>query len=128
MSDTAESRPRARRRPRVTQAQLVNMRLDSVRRAFTSDAAIAKALGVDPAQVTRWRQGQTPDEENADRLAALDVVIEMLSGVLSESRIPKWLQGANANLADRTPLGMLRMGDLPAVIAAVRVLKSGAYA
>lgn len=52
----------------------------------------------------------------------------MLTGVLSASRIPKWLSGANANLADRTPLVVLRQGDLPAVIAAVRVLKSGAYA
>jgi hypothetical protein len=107
---------------------LVNMRLDSARRAFDSDSAIAKALGVDPAQITRWRRGQVPDPENADRLAALDVVVEMLSGVLSESRIPKWLRGPNANLGDRSPLGVLRMGDLPAVIAAIRVLKSGAYA
>jgi transcriptional regulator with XRE-family HTH domain len=104
------------------------MRLDSARRVFDSDAAIARALGVNAAQVARWRKGQAPDGENLDKLAALDVVVEMLSRVLSESRIPKWLNGANANLADRTPLGMLRMGDLPAVIAAVQILKSGAYA
>jgi hypothetical protein len=69
-----------------------------------------------------------PDPTNADQLAGLDLVIELLDGYLSPGRIPKWLHGANANLGDRTPLGMLRMGRLPEVIAAVQVLKSGAHA
>jgi hypothetical protein len=63
-----------------------------------------------------------------DRLVALDAVVQMLTGVLSPTRIPKWLAGPNANLQDRAPLAALSQGDLPAVIAAVRVLKSGAYA
>jgi transcriptional regulator with XRE-family HTH domain len=119
------ARPRtARRRP----AEFINLRLDSARRVFTSDAEVARALGVNPAQVARWRRGQAPADENADRLAGLDAAIEMLDGYLPPSRIPKWLAGPNAALGDRSPLAALRAGDLPGVIAAVRVLKSGAHA
>lgn len=65
---------------------------------------------------------------NADRPAGLDAVVEILDGYLSPSRVPKWLSGPNANLGERSPLAALRAGDLPAVIAGVRVLKSGAHA
>lgn len=116
-------------RPAAGRAEsFVRLRLDSARRAFSSDAALAGALGVDPAQIARWRKGQHPGPENLDRLVGIDAVVEMLNGVLSGSRIPKWLNGPNVNLGERTPLVVLRQGDLPAVIAAVRVLKSGAYA
>ena len=108
--------------------QFVVLRLDSARRAFGSDAAVARALDVDPAQVARWRRGQMPADANVDRLAALDVVVEMLDGYLSPGRIPKWLEGPNANLGDRSPLSVLRAGDAASVIAAVQVLKSGAHA
>lgn len=129
-STTPAGRRASRQRKGATRpaAQFVNLRLDSARRVFTSDAQVARALGVNPAQVTRWRRGQEPDEENADRLAGLDAVIEMLDGYLSPTRVPKWLSGPNANLGDRSPLAALRAGDLPSVIAAVRVLKSGAHA
>jgi transcriptional regulator with XRE-family HTH domain len=106
----------------------VVVRLDSARRVFESDAQVARALGVNPAQVSRWRHGQAPDPLNRDRLTALDGVIEMLSDYLTPGRIRKWLGGANANLGDRTPLQALRQGNLPGVLAAVHVLKSGAYA
>ncbi|MBI4545985.1 MAG: hypothetical protein HY703_12365 [Gemmatimonadetes bacterium] len=123
-----ERRTRRRRRGSAARAlEFVNLRLDSARRVFDSDAQVARALGVDPAQVARWRRGQVPDEENSDRLAGLDAVIEMLDGYLNPGRIPKWLSGPNVNLGGRTPLVALRAGDLPAVIAAVRVLKSGAH-
>jgi transcriptional regulator with XRE-family HTH domain len=111
-----------------TQEDFVAVRLDSARRVFESDAQVARALGVDPAQVSRWRQGQTPDPLNRDRLTALDSVIEMLSGYFNPGRIRKWLGGANANLGDRSPLQALRQGNLPGVLAAVHVLKSGAHA
>jgi transcriptional regulator with XRE-family HTH domain len=124
VSDRRSSRRDASRRT----SRFVNLRLDSVRRAFGSDAQVARALGVNPAQVARWRRGQEPDDVNAERLAGLDAVIEMLDGYLSATRIPKWLSGANANLGERSPLAALLAGDLPAVIGAVRVLKSGAHA
>jgi hypothetical protein len=133
-SDTRKVRETARRfaepgpGPEAARSRFVLLRLDSARRVFGSDAAIARALEVDAAQVARWRRGQRPDGVNGDRLAALDVVVEMLDGWFSPGRSLKWLEGGNANLGDRSPLAALRSGDLPAVVAAVMVLKSGSHA
>lgn len=105
----------------------VLMRLDSARRVFRSDAAVAEAIGVNRTQPSRWREGQMPDSENVDRLVGLDVIVQLLTGFLSESTIPKWLQAPNPRLGDRTPLYMLRQGRLPDVIAAIQAEKSGAF-
>ena len=60
--------------------------------------------------------------------AGLDLAVELLSGYLSESGIPKWLYGANAHLGGRRPIAVLRAGQLSEVVAAIEALKSGAYA
>lgn len=90
---------------------------------------MAEALGVDRAQVTRWREGRTiPGADVADRLVGLDTVIELLTGYLEPDSIPKWLRGANAHLDNRRPLDLLRQGTLSSVIAAIEAMKSGSYA
>jgi hypothetical protein len=105
------------------------LRLESARRAFTSDAQVAEALGVDRAQVKRWREGRTePGPENAERIVGLDAAVALLSRYLEPSSIPKWLLGYNAHLADRRPVDLLREGNLSDVIAAIESLRSGAYA
>ena len=105
------------------------LRLESARRAFPSDAQVAEALGVDRVQVKRWYEGTTvPGPENADRIVGLDAVVELLSGHLEPSSIPKWLNGFNAHLGDRRPIDVLRQGSLSEVIAAIEALKSGSYA
>lgn len=118
-------RKRARRTP---DRDFIELRLDSARRAFRSDAEMAEAIGVDRAQLSRWREGQVPARENADRLASLDIVVQLLTGYLSETSIPKWLNGVNAHLDDRRPIALLRDGQLSEVIAAIEAMKSGAYA
>lgn len=105
------------------------VRLQSARRAFASDAQVAEALGVNRAQVRRWREGRTaPGPENADRIVGLDTVVELLSGYLDRRSIPKWLMGINAHLGERRPVDVLREGALSEVIAAIEALKSGSYA
>src|SRR5262245_30179449 len=82
---------------RETRAAYYPTRLDAARRAFPSDAQVAEALGVDRAQVKRWREGRTtPGLEAADRLVGLDAVIDLLHGYLEPASILKWLQGTNA--------------------------------
>lgn len=104
-------------------------RLESARQAFASDAKLAEALGVDRAQVKRWREGKTvPGPENADRVVGLDAAVALLSGYLEPTSIPKWLMGTNAHLGDRRPVDLLREGNLSEVIAAIEALRSGAYA
>jgi hypothetical protein len=125
MAKAAHSR---HERTRVGDSGFVIMRLDSARRVFRSDAAVAEAIGVNRTQPSRWRDGQIPDPQNLERLVGLDVVIQLLTGFLREGTIPKWLQAPNPRLGDRTPLYMLRQGRLPDVIAAIQAEKSGSFA
>jgi transcriptional regulator with XRE-family HTH domain len=105
------------------------LRLESARRAFPSDAKVAEALGVNRAQVTRWREGETePGPGNAERVVALDAAVELLTGLLELPSIGKWLMGQNAHLGDRRPVDLIRDGNLSEVIAAIEALRTGAYA
>jgi transcriptional regulator with XRE-family HTH domain len=103
-------------------------RCEFARRAFPSDAEMARVLGVDRSRMSRWRQGEPPDQENAERILALDTAVELLSGFLDERSIPKWLYGINAHLRHRKPVDVLVSGRLSEVIAAIEAEKSGAYA
>jgi uncharacterized protein (DUF2384 family) len=126
---TSQKAGGAKRRRPASPSAFYGVRIESVRRAFPSDAKIAEALGVDRAQLKRWRVGQTqPGPENADRIVGLDTAVELLSGYLEPGSIPKWLMGINAHLGDRRPIDLLREGSLSDVIAAIEALKSGSYA
>lgn len=115
--------PATQRRPH----DFVAFRIESARRAFRSDAEVAAALDVDPAQLSRWKRGQAPGPENADLLAGLDVIVQMLADYLPPTRLRKWLQGPNVHLENRSPLALLRRGETAAVLSAVQALKSGVY-
>lgn len=121
----------ARRRvptPEARDPADVTQRLERVTRVLGSDASVADLLEVSRAQPRRWREGQSPDPENRDRIIGLDAVIALLSGFLSESSIPKWLTGVNAHLDNRRPISVLREGRIADVIAAIEAQKAGAYA
>jgi transcriptional regulator with XRE-family HTH domain len=126
--------PKYQRRPRTAEALREAVarypaRLEAARRAFPSDAQLAEALGVDRAQVARWREGRTtPGVEAAARLVGLDTVVELLSGYLEPDSVPRWLQGVNAHLDNRRPVDLLREGRLSPVIAAIEAMKSGSFA
>ena len=102
--------------------------LDTCRSALGSDRAVADILGVSPSQVSRWRSGQLPDLDNADRLAGLALVAEMLSRWLAPEVREGWLHGPNAHLADRSPAHLIRLGRVADVIGALEAEKAGAYA
>lgn len=126
---TSQKASRAKRRRSAQPSPPYAARLESARRAFRSDAKLAEALGVDRAQLKRWREGRTePGSENADRIVGLDTAVQLLSTYLEPSSIPKWLMGINAHLGDRRPVDLLREGSLSDVIAAIEALKSGSYA
>jgi transcriptional regulator with XRE-family HTH domain len=125
------TRPKRERESLVREARAAYYptRIDAARRTFPSDAQVADAIGVDRAQMKRWREGRTaPAADAADRLIGLDAVIELLHGYLEPGSILKWLKGANAHLSDRAPLDLLREGRLSEVIAAVEALKSESFA
>lgn len=102
--------------------------LDNIRTILGSDRTVARILDVSPAQVSRWRRGQTPDPDNADRLAGLAFVVEVLSRWLQPATIEGWLDGPNLHLGDRSPAYLLRRGDVAAVLGAISAEKAGAFA
>ena len=102
--------------------------LKMIRAGVPSDRAIADVLGVSPSQVSRWRRGQRPDRENADRLAGLALVVEMLLRWLDPDIVEEWLAGANAHLDGATPSYFIQRGRMADAIGAVEAMKTGAFA
>ena len=102
--------------------------LDICQAALGSDRAISTILGVSPSQVSRWRKGQLPDSDNADRLAGLALVVEMLARWLDPGVVDGWLQGVHAHLGDRSPAYMIGEGLVAEVIGVIEAEKAGVYA
>ncbi|MDH5761166.1 MAG: MbcA/ParS/Xre antitoxin family protein, partial [Gemmatimonadota bacterium] len=81
-----------------------------------------------PSQVSRWKRGQDPGDENADRLGGLALVVEMLARWLPAEAVEGWLQGRNAHLGERSPAQMIRSGRVADVIGAIEAEKAGVFA
>ena len=97
--------------------------LATCRRALKSDRTVAEILGVSPSQVSRWRSGQIPDPDNADRLGGLALVVELLSRWLAPESVEGWLCGPNAHLSDRAPAYLIHQGQVADVIGAIEAEK-----
>ncbi|MXX55814.1 MAG: hypothetical protein F4205_17000 [Gemmatimonadetes bacterium] len=102
--------------------------LQMIRSVVHSDRTMAEILGVSASQVSRWRVGQRPDRENADRLAGLALVVEMLLRWLEREIIEEWLTGANAHLDGATPAYHIQQGQLAEVVGALEAMKAGVFA
>lgn len=76
----------------------------------------------------RWRRGQTPDLDNADKLAGLALVVEMLGRWLEPEASAGWLMGAHAHLDGRPPAHLIRQGSVADVIGAIEAEKAGVFA
>jgi len=96
--------------------------------ALGSYRAVSAILGVSPSQVSRWRRGQIPDVDNADRLAGLALAVEMLSRWLAPETVGGWLHGIHAHLGDRSPAYLIEQGRVADVIGAIEAEKAGVYA
>lgn len=102
--------------------------LKTIRIGVRSNRSIAAVLGVSHSQVSRWKQGQRPDRDNADRLAGLALVVEMLLRWLDADIIEEWLTGANAHLDGATPSYFIQRSRLAEVVGAVEAMKTGVFA
>lgn len=108
-------------------ASLTRVHLDVLRAVLGSDRAIADLLEVSPSQVSRWRRGQVPDPDNADRLGGFALVVEMLARWLHPATVEDWLHGPNLHLDDRPPVFLLRKGCVADVLGALEAEKAGAF-
>jgi len=105
----------------------IQERLDSAVHLLGGDAAVAEILGVEPATLQRWREGELPNPEQRGRIIGLDAVLALLEGYLEVESVRKWLNGNNAHL-DGRPVSMLRKGCTGEVIAAIEAQKSMGFA
>ncbi len=93
-----------------------------------SQRRLAELLGVNPAQVSRWRHGQGIDEVNARRVDLLELVMADLLRLYPPAAAERWLLGTNPNLGSCRPLDIIRRGRAGQVLEALESERAGSFA
>ena len=104
------------------------LKVEAPARAFRSQRRLADALGVSPAQVSRWKRGQGLDALNAERLDLLELTMSSLHRLYEPETAEKWLFGPNPRLRDRRPIDVIRAGGTQELLVALRQERAGSYA
>ena len=97
-------------------------------RDFGSQRRLAELLGVNAAQVTRWRRGEGIDEVNAGRVDLLELVMAHLLRVYTAEAAERWLVGMNPSLGGRRPVDLIRRGQTREVLDAIANERAGSFA
>lgn len=95
---------------------------------FRSQRRLADALGVSPAQVSRWTRGQGIDPHNAERLDLLELTMSFLLRLYEPETAERWLFGLNPHLSNRRPIDLIRAGRTQELFTALRQERAGSYA
>jgi uncharacterized protein (DUF2384 family) len=104
------------------------LKVEALSRDFHSQRKLAAALGVSPAQVSRWRRGQGIDPDNAERLDLLELVMSALLRLYEPSVAEDWLFGFNPLLRNRRPIDVIRQGKTEELLGAIRQENADSYA
>jgi uncharacterized protein (DUF2384 family) len=97
-------------------------------RDFRSQRRLAAVMGVNPAQVTRWRRGQGIDEANAQRVDLLELVMSSLLRLYPPDVAEEWLHGLNPHLGERRPIDLVRAGRSRELLDAIAQERAGSFA
>ena len=84
-------------------------------------------LGVNPAQVTRWRRGEGIDDVNAARVDLLELVMAQLLRLYPAEAAELWLVGMNPSLGGRRPVDLIRRGQAREVLDAIANERAGSF-
>ena len=103
-------------------------KVTALSRDFGSQRRLAELLGVNPAQVTRWRRGEGIDDVNAGRVDLLELVMAHLLRLYSVEAAERWLVGMNPSLGDRRPLDLIRRGQAREILDAIANERAGSFA
>jgi uncharacterized protein (DUF2384 family) len=87
---------------------------------FGSLRELARTLGVDVAQISRWKRGGGIDLVNAVRVDLLEFVMSQLLHLYDPQTAREWLSGVNPLLGDRRPIDVIRAGRTSDVVAAIQ--------
>ncbi|GAC1434549.1 MAG: hypothetical protein NVSMB51_01980 [Solirubrobacteraceae bacterium] len=93
-----------------------------------SQRRVAELLGVNPAQITRWRRGAGIDEVNAGRVDVLEMVMSALLRLHAPETAERWLLGVNPHLGDRRPVDLVRLGRGAELLDAIAAEAGAGYA
>jgi transcriptional regulator with XRE-family HTH domain len=104
------------------------LKVEALAKDFGSQRRLADALGVSPAQVSRWLRGQGIDERNAQRIDLLEAAMSSLVRLYAPEAVRDWLFGFNAHLRDRRPIDAIRQGDFDGVMSAISQERAGSFA
>ena len=103
-------------------------KVQALSRDFGSQRRLAQALGVSPAQVSRWIRGQGIDPVNAQRVDVLELVMASLLRLYEPAASERWLFGVNPHLGDRRPIDLVRGGRAQELLSAIAAERAGAFA
>ena len=104
------------------------LKVEALAADFRSQRRLADALGVSPAQVSRWTRGQGIDPLNAERLDLLELAMSFLLRLYEPETADRWLNGLNPHLRNRRPIDLIRMGETQELLLALRQERAGSYA
>ena len=104
------------------------VKVEALAHDFRSQRRVAGALGVSPAQVSRWMRGQGIDPENAERLDLLELTMSFLLRIYEPETAEKWLFGSNPRLRNRRPIDVIRAGETQELLPVLRQERAGSYA
>jgi transcriptional regulator with XRE-family HTH domain len=104
------------------------VKVEALSRDFRSQRRLADALGVSPAQVSRWKKGQGIDPDNAERLDLLELVMSWLLREYEPATAEKWLFGFNPFLSNRRPIDVIRQGRVEELLGAIRQERAESFA
>ena len=102
-------------------------KIDALSRDFSSQRRLADALGVNPARVTRWRNGEGIAPQNADRVDLLELVMSQLLRLYAPAVAERWLVALNPHLGDRRPIDLVRAGQTQELLAAISAERAGSF-
>ena len=103
------------------------LKVEALSEDFRSQRLLAEALGVSPAQVSRWKRGQGIDPDNAERLDLLELTMSFLLRLYRPETAERWLFGLNPHLRNRRPIDVIRAGETQEVLAALRQERAGSF-
>jgi transcriptional regulator with XRE-family HTH domain len=95
---------------------------------FHSSAELARMLGVNRSQVTRWLQGAGIDPLNAEKIDLLEFVVANLRRLYEPEVVRPWLFGFNPHLGNRRPIDLVRKGRVEELLSAIRAERAGSFA
>jgi transcriptional regulator with XRE-family HTH domain len=104
------------------------VKVEALTADFGSQRRLADALGVSPAQVSRWTRGQGIDPVNAEKLDFLELAMSFLLRLYEPETAERWLYGLNPHLRNRRPIDLIRAGGTQELLAALRQERAGSYA